>query len=65
MEEKVADKKRAKIMSQVFEFPLQMPVEAALVERLKEVTYEFYGRVIVAQVIGCLQIASDEIKDAQ
>lgn len=49
----------------VVEFPLQMPAEAALVERLKEVTYEFSGRVTIAQVIGCFQIAVDEIKESQ
>ena len=52
-------------MAEIVEFPLQMPVEADLVRRLKEVTYEFSGRVTIAQVIGCFQIAVDEIKAAQ
>ena len=52
-------------VAEIVEFPLQMPVEADLVRRLKEVTYEFSGRVTIAQVIGCFQIAVDEIKAAQ
>lgn len=52
-------------MAEVFEFPLRAPVELELVERLKEVTFEFNGRVTVAQVIGCFDIALSEIKDSQ
>ena len=51
--------------AEVVALPLRMPVEAELVTMLKEVTYEFSGRVTVAQVIGCFQIALDEIKDSQ
>lgn len=52
-------------MAEIVEFPLQAPVELALVERLKEVTYEFAGRMTVAQVIGCFDIAISEIKEKQ
>ena len=52
-------------MSNVVSFPVQAPVELALVERLKEVAYEFSGRVTVAQVIGCFKIALDEIEAKQ
>ncbi len=52
-------------MNEVFEFPVRAPAEYALVQRLKEATYEFTGRVSIAQVIGCFEIALDEIKEAQ
>ena len=52
-------------MSVLIEFPKQTPVELMFVERLKEVVYEFSGRVTIAQCIGCFKIAMDEIQSEQ
>jgi len=52
-------------MSEIAAFPVRAPVELALVERLKEVTFEFTGRLTVAQVIGCFDIALAEIRKDQ
>jgi hypothetical protein len=52
-------------MAEVFEFPVRAPAELELVERLKEATFAFSGRLTVAQVIGCFDIAISEIKDSQ
>lgn len=49
----------------VVAFPVRAPVEAELVERIKQVVYEFSGRVTVAQCIGCIDIAKSEIVEEQ
>lgn len=52
-------------MSNIIEFPVRAPAELEMVERLKEVVYEFSGRVIIAQCIGCFDIAMREIRNEQ
>jgi len=46
-------------------FPLRAGVEEEFVERIKEVVYEFSGRVTIAQCIGCVEIAIKEIVTEQ
>lgn len=47
----------------VVPFPVRMPVELELVAAIKDAVYEFTGRVSVAQVIGCMDIAMREIRE--
>lgn len=46
-------------------FPLRAPVELTFVSDLKSLTYKYVGRLTVAQVIGCFDIALTEIKEEQ
>ena len=45
----------------IIQLPLQAPVELELVDAIKTTIYGFSGRVTMAQVVGCLKIAGDEI----
>lgn len=46
-------------------FPLKAPVELLLVNALKDATYQYCGRLTVAQVVGCFHIALEEIREDQ
>ena len=52
-------------MTNVIPFPPRAPAEVELVSKLKDVVYQFSGRVSIAQCIGCFDIAMREIRQEQ
>lgn len=49
--------------AEVINFPIRAPAELEMTTKIKEVVYQFVGRVSIAQVLGCLEIVGQEIQD--
>lgn len=49
----------------IIAFPVRAPAELELCGKLKEVTYEFAGRLTLCQIIGIFAVAVEEIREEQ